>query len=105
MAKEIFKAIDWYIHAAFIVAICLGIAGFIVPPTGSIDPSVITFVAELVGGAALITFLEKLPEYIRKGASASITHGNTSVTISGKDGRKGRSVEVDVKSDEATECE
>lgn len=105
MAKEIFKAIDWYIHAAFIVAIGLGIAGFIVPPTGRIDPSVITFVGEIIGGAALITLLEKLPEYIRKGASASITHGNTSVTISGKKDAKGRSSEVDVQVSESVEAE
>ena len=83
MAK-ILKAVDWYVHLAMIVSIGIGIAAFIIPPTAVIDRSVLSFIAEITGAAALLTFLVKLPEYIEKGATARFQRGNTSIEVGGK---------------------
>lgn len=81
---RILKAVDWYVHLAMIVSIGLGIAAFIIPPTAVIDRSVLAFIGEITGAAALLTFLMKLPEYIEKGATARFQRGNTSIEVGGK---------------------
>lgn len=60
--------------------ICLLVAGFIVPPTGVIDGSVLTAVGELFGFATLGT----LPSLIR-GRQVELTHGKTSLTLTDDD--------------------
>lgn len=86
MAK-ILKAVDWYVHLAMIVSLGLGIAAFILPPTAVIDRSVLAFIGEITGAAALLTFLTKLPEYIEKGGTARVTKGNTTIEVGGKNHR------------------
>lgn len=58
-------------------AIGIGIASFIVPPTGVIDPSVLRFVAELFAIMALL----EAREAILEGLGVKITHGETSMEI------------------------
>lgn len=103
MAK-ILKAIDWYVHLAMIVSIGLGVAAFIIPPTAVIDRSVLAFIAEITGAAALLTFLMKLPEYIEKGATVRFQRGNTSIEAGGKD-KKPRRGEQDTEFQEQIEEE
>lgn len=83
MAK-IIRAVDWYVHLAMIVSVGLGIAAFCIPPYAVIDRSILAFIAEITGAAALLTFLVKLPEYIEKGATAKFQRGNTSIEVGGK---------------------
>lgn len=83
MAK-ILKAVDWYVHLAMIVSVGLGIAAFCIPPYAVIDRSILAFIAEITGAAALLTFLVKLPEYIEKGGTARVTKGNTTIEVGGK---------------------
>lgn len=94
MAK-ILKAVDWYVHLAMIVSVGLGIAAFCIPPYAVIDRSILAFIAEITGAAALLTFLVKLPEYIEKGATAKFRRGNTSIEVGGKrsHGREAEPVE------------
>lgn len=84
---RILKAVDWYVHLAMIVSIGLGIAAFCIPPYAVIDRSILSFIAEITGAAALLTFLVKLPEYIEKGATAKFQRGNTSIEVGGKNHR------------------
>ncbi|MBQ8957628.1 MAG: hypothetical protein IJ057_03880 [Bacteroidales bacterium] len=91
MAK-IIRAVDWYVHLAMIVSIGLGIAAFCTPPYAVIDRSILAFIAEITGSAALFTFLVKLPEYIEKGATAKFQRGNTSIEVGGKK-KRGRDIE------------
>lgn len=65
-------------------AIALIVAGFIVPPTGVVDGSVLKGVGELFGFAALYTVWLA----IRRGVDAKVQHGNTSLTIGDLDGDK-----------------
>lgn len=60
-----------------IVTIGLFIAGFIVPPTGVIDPSVLT-----AGGILSLSLLfGQLPALLDSPKKARISHGNTSIEI------------------------
>ena len=63
---------------AFIVSILLIIAGFIVPPTGIIDGSVLTAVGLLL----MFTVVEKIPEAIKAGRNLKISKGDFSAEVS-----------------------
>ena len=74
------------------VTIVLFVLGFIVPPTGQIDPSVLTAGAELFAFATLAV----VADAIRYGYDATVTHGNTSITINNNDDEKG-GVDVEIE--------
>lgn len=84
------SSIPFWILAS--VTIVLFVLGFIVPPTGQIDPSVLTAGAELFAFATLAV----VADAIRYGYDATVTHGNTSITINNNDDDKG-AVEVDIE--------
>lgn len=81
MAKDIIKGTPWYIHATFLVALGLVIAGFCVPPMGEVSGSVLTAIGEILGGGALLTFVVNIPVYLEAGIKAKISHGATTVTV------------------------
>lgn len=68
----------WIFSVASLVLI---IAGFIVPPLGTIDNSVLIAAGEINGTIALGCVLRA----IDKGTDVSVQHNNTSVTITNKD--------------------
>jgi hypothetical protein len=63
------------------VSIILLIVSFVLPPSGSIDPSVMGGVGELFAFASLGTVIEA----ISKGADVSVSHGSTTVTVNTPD--------------------
>ena len=67
-------------HILAAISVALLIASWVWPPTAIIDASVLAATGELIGWGALYTVIRA----IDKGQSATITHGQTSVTI-GKD--------------------
>jgi len=85
MAKALFKGTPWYVHAAMIVSIILFIAGFLVPPMGTVDGSVLKGMGEIMGGAAVLNVVVNIPTYINRGVKAELSHGNTKISVSGKD--------------------
>lgn len=60
-----------------IVAICLLTISFFLPPVGAITPSTLEGVAELFAFASLGAVYKA----IDKGTPATISHGNTTVTV------------------------
>lgn len=64
-----------------IAALGLIIAGFMFPPPGQIDNSVLVAAGEINGTIALGCILKA----IDKGVDATFQHNNTSVTITNKD--------------------
>ena len=68
----------WVCLLTSLVLIALG---FVVPPMGSIDGSVLTAVGELFGFATLAV----VADAVRKGYDAKITHGNTTVEVNNDD--------------------
>ncbi len=86
MSKEVIECLKrhWYEHAAMLVSIVLMIASFLVPPTGVIDGSVLMGIGEIMAGAAVLSFLGNLPDYIKAGAKAKISKGDLNLEIHGK---------------------
>lgn len=63
-----------------LVSVALSIGGFLVPPLGVIDGSVLTCIGELLGFATLST----LPMLLKKD-SFEISHGNTHLKVGKND--------------------
>lgn len=81
--KEIIlkRAAFW---ATTATAIGLGIAGFITPPRGVIDASVVQF-GSLLFGFGCVAQIPVVLETLKQGGNVKITHGNTSVEVSKND--------------------
>lgn len=60
------------------------VASLFIPPQGIIDSSVIAGVGELLGFAALFK-LPNIIQSINDGKSITLSHGNTTVTVTGRD--------------------
>lgn len=75
------KAAKIWFSITTATALILVVVGFIIPPMGVIDGSVLTAVGELMGFAALA----QVPPLIKKGADVSIHHGSTSITVNNPD--------------------
>ena len=71
------KAQNPFFIITCIAAIALFIAGFLVPPTGVIDGSVLTAAGILFAFGALA----QLPHLVILGKEVHFTHGNTTVAI------------------------
>lgn len=61
----------------FVISLALLIAGFIVPPLGVIDGSVLSAVGLLL----MFATLDKLPEAIKAGKSFKISQGDSCIQI------------------------
>lgn len=68
-------------YVNLVVSILLIAGGFICPPIGSIDGSVLTAVGLLL----LFSVVEKIPEAITVGKSVKIKKGDFSAEVSSKD--------------------
>lgn len=66
---------------SFAVSVCLIVVGFLLPPAGVIDGSVITAVGELLAFGVLA----KAIDTIEDGRAAHINTGHTSISIGAKD--------------------
>ncbi len=64
------------------VSVALIVTGFILPPTGSIDGSILTAVGELL----VFPLLHIVYSALTKGTDVTLTHGQTSMTINNPDG-------------------
>lgn len=85
MAKDalryLFLGMPWGLYLLLISALGLLIAGFIVPPLGVIDPSLLTGIAELLGFTWLIYTTANIPDYIERGAKISASYGGATISV------------------------
>lgn len=78
MEKKNYRHADKYIfYVCLAAAIIVGAVSFVLPPTGIIDPSVLKFMALLLGFAALGVAGQNLAN----GKDVTFSHGETEVTI------------------------
>jgi hypothetical protein len=83
--ENIKKHTDKYIfYVCLAAAIIVGVVSFLLPPTGIIDPSVLKFIALLLGFAALGVAGQNLAN----GKDVIFSHGETEVTIGDNDENK-----------------
>lgn len=62
------------------ISICLLVAGFVLPPLGIIDNSVLIAVSEL----GFLYLLSQIPNFIKSAKSTKITKGSTTIEIEGR---------------------
>lgn len=78
---------EWINFCCFVISAVLIIVGFIVPPTGQIDNSVLIAVGEL----GVFSTITKIPDFIKSlknGASVEIEKGDTHIKIEGEDSKE-----------------
>ena len=66
-----------FLRISFVLSIVLTVGGFLCPPIGSIDGSVLTAVGMLL----MFSVIEKIPEAIKTGKSLKIVKGDFSAEI------------------------
>ena len=81
MNKDFWAGMPVGLYLILILAIALMVASFIVPPLGTISPSVLQGVALILGGTWLLYVTVHIPEFIEKGAKIKATYGNASIEI------------------------
>ena len=73
--------------SCFLISIILAVVGFVLPPTGVIDSSVLLVIGEL----GFFSTVTKIPDFIKAlkgGASLEITKGDSHIKLEGEDGDK-----------------
>lgn len=81
MAELIVKGTPLYMYLIMLVSCILVVCGFVLPPLGVIDGSVLSAIGELMGFGLLVDFAQKLPAIIRAGAKAKFQHGDTVLEV------------------------
>lgn len=61
---------------------------FFLPPIGSIDDSVIKAFGEVIGAVCFLGAWSVIEQAIKNGTDASVTHGNTTISVVNKEEKK-----------------
>lgn len=77
---------EWINFICFVFSITLGTIGFIIPPTGEIDNSVLIFIGE-IGFFSTVTRIPDFIKSLKGGASLEINKGDTHIKIDGEDSK------------------
>lgn len=81
LVKDLFWGMPIGLYVVLFLAIGIGIAGFIVPPLGAISPSLLKFIALILGSTWLFYTTANIPVFIERGAKIKATYGNASIEI------------------------
>lgn len=87
LIKDMWAGMPWYLYVILLLSIGLLIASFIVPPLGTISPSVLQGIAIILGGTWLLYTTANIPVFVATGAKIRATYGNASIEI-GRNRRK-----------------
>lgn len=99
LVKDAFIGMPWYLYLILILCFGLLVASFIVPPLGTISPSVLQGAALILGGTWLLYVTCNIPVFIEKGAKIKASWKDASIEI----GRKKENKEEEPKNDEEAE--
>lgn len=81
IVKSAVKGIPLYMWLLLGISASLLITGFLVPPMGVIDGSVLQGVSILLGAGAVYSLLANLPTYIEKGAKVRANLSATGLKV------------------------
>ena len=81
VVKNLFWGMPIGLYVVLFLAIGIGIAGFIVPPLGALSPSLLKFIALILGASWLFYTTANIPVFIERGAKLKATYGNASIEI------------------------
>lgn len=82
--KDFWAGMPIGMYIILILAICLGVAGFAVPPLGVISGSCLKFVALILGASWLFYVTAHIPAIIASGAKIRAEYGNAKIEIGRK---------------------
>lgn len=100
LVKDTFVGMPWYLYLILVLCFGLMIASFIVPPLGTISPSVLQGTAEILGFAWLLYTTANIPTFIERGAKIKASWKDASIEI----GRKKENKEEEtIATDEDTD--
>lgn len=81
LAKDAFIGMPWYLYLILVLCFGLLIASFIVPPLGTISPSVLQGAALILGFTWLLYTTANIPTFIERGAAIKASYGNAQIEI------------------------
>lgn len=81
---DFWRGMPWYLYVILILCFGLLVASFVVPPLGTISPSVLQGIAEILGFTWLLYTTANIPIFIEKGAKIKASYGNASIEIGRK---------------------
>ena len=87
LVKDFWAGMPLGLYLILILSIALMVASFVVPPLGTISPTVLQGVAIILGFTWLLYVTVHTPEFIERGAKIKATYGNASIEI-GRNKRK-----------------
>lgn len=87
LAKDAFIGMPWYLYLILVLCFGLLVASFIVPPLGTISPSVLQGAALILGGTWLFYVTANIPVFIERGAKIKAKWKDASIEI-GRNKRK-----------------
>lgn len=93
--KSFWAGMPLGLYLILIFAICIGVAGFIVPPLGVISGSLLKFIALILGASWLFYVTANIPTILANGAKIRAEYGNAKLEI----GRHKKEVEDGKASD------
>ena len=79
VVKDFWAGMPWGMYLILILAIGIGIAGFIVPPIGVISGSLLKFIAMILGGSWLFYITANIPTILANGAKIRAEYGNAKI--------------------------
>ena len=81
LVKDFFVGMPWYLYLILILSFGLMVASFIVPPLGTISPTVLQGVALILGFTWLFYTTCNIPVFIERGAKIKASYGNAQIEI------------------------
>ena len=84
LVKDAFMGMPWYLYLILVLCFGLLVASFIVPPLGTISPSVLQGAALIIGGTWLLYVTANIPVFIEKGAKIKASWKDASIEIGRK---------------------
>ena len=84
LVKDAFIGMPWYLYLILVLCFGLMVASFIVPPLGTISPSVLKGAAIILGGTWLFYVTVNIPVFIEKGAKIKASWKDASIEIGRK---------------------
>ena len=88
IVKDAFVGMPWYLYLILILCFGLLVASFIVPPLGTISPSVLQGAALILGFAWLLYTTANIPTFIERGAKIKASWKDASIEIGRKKDNK-----------------
>lgn len=101
--KDMWAGMPWYLYVILLLSIGLLIASFVVPPLGTISPTVLQGIAIILGGTWLLYTTANIPVFIATGAKIRATYGNASIEIGRNRKKQDEAIRTENQPEEETE--